>query len=725
MSDNRKSGKKEEEAPRRHYRQADEGIDNSTIISPAKSRSSGKSKRASRHPSEVASLQADSLEDLRNGTDPRRLDPQGTKESGTKSTSTTKASLSRAEQDASAKNRSRRTRPSTAAPGVVMEPRTPASSVDATGLDRLEQDAMAKANASLSRPRAVAAVGGNQSGKSSGRSANESATARRTASTISESSTTSGVGAVPSSTGSQQGKPSGRSPAQSQAATATSIADQRSFSLRSMEADIIAKDRARPSTAATSSGVASVVAVTTVPVTNRGEVTTTPTSAPHTLANMRRIEADVMSKQPAPIPVAPYRSAPRQSARPVAMGVADDGFGDATVYQPQHESRTAEPITDPTTTDSITIAPTTVTTTVAHWEPPAPTDAMVVMDESPHTYAPMIPYDAGQADGGIVAFVANQVLDATGVAVVMSEEEEEKLELKKHRRHVIYGVMSSILVIIIVAVILVVFIGGSKTPIARVPTSSPSEFPTMTPSSSPTTGRLEEIITMLSNKSGAEALANISSPQFLAATWVSDSDLLQLPLDSAQLLQRYFLATFYFAMDGDKWVQCSQKDRICGGDSKYKSWLIDKESECNWLGIECDVNEDVVEIFFQRSSGNNLRGTLPLELSFLTNIKSLFLANNFISGTIPLFLEKLTKLTSLFLLGNKFNGPLSENIFQELQQLNVLRLNDNALTGPIPTSLSALPLTDLNLKNNLLTGRIPGSIGYLTALSTLKYCVQL
>lgn len=226
---------------------------------------------------------------------------------------------------------------------------------------------------------------------------------------------------------------------------------------------------------------------------------------------------------------------------------------------------------------------------------------------------------------------------------------------------------------------------------------------------------------MLSLISGAETLANTSSPQFLAALWVSDRDLMQLPLDSPQFLQRYFLATFYFALDGDNWVECGQTDSTCSGNTVYNSWLIHNTSECSWLGMKCDGN-DVVEIFFRRSLGNGLRGTLPLELSFLTKISSLFLANNFISGTIPSFLGKLTNLNSLYLLGNLFNGPLSGNLFETLQLLKVLRLDNNALTGPIPTSLTALPLMDLKLENNELNGTIPGSIGSIPDLSTLQYC---
>ena len=97
--DNRKGNKKKEKAPRRHYRQSDEGIDNSTLASPVKSRSSGNSKPASRPSSGVAALKDDSLDDRRNGTSPRPLDTHGSMEPATTKDSSAKASLSRAEQD--------------------------------------------------------------------------------------------------------------------------------------------------------------------------------------------------------------------------------------------------------------------------------------------------------------------------------------------------------------------------------------------------------------------------------------------------------------------------------------------------------------------------------------------------------------------------------------------------------------------------------------------------
>jgi hypothetical protein len=64
--------------------------------------------------------------------------------------------------------------------------------------------------------------------------------------------------------------------------------------------------------------------------------------------------------------------------------------------------------------------------------------------------------NGGIASAEIEAFVADNVVDATGVAVVMSEVEEERLERKKHRRYFMYGIACFILVAVAI-VLAVVF----------------------------------------------------------------------------------------------------------------------------------------------------------------------------------------------------------------------------------------------------------------------------
>jgi hypothetical protein len=679
----------DEEEPRRSYRQADDGLDGRSRASA--SRPSGSSSRPSGSGARGSASQGASIEDKQRGRGPRPTRPGAVAEVESHEpsdtiTSNTASAVSHAELDARAKNRARsgRAAPATA-PGVTMERASaPASARDAGD-----------------RPGAVSATGGNQAGKSSGRTAATSAAARRTASTQSQNSASSAsVGAVSASGGNQQGKASGRSATQSREASlaALSVSDQRS--LRSMEADVIAKGRARPRSSASTPGAVVDVAAT---------------STPDPLASMRRAEADVLSKQQAHrSPPTPRSSAaPRSSARAAATAVSDDdGFGDAVLYQPQQEPRSAAPVAAAMATTSVA----TSREEAPRTETAVATSAMAYSDND--TYAGIVPIDAGTS--GIEAFVADQVFEATGVAVVMSEEEEEILEQKKYRRYCIIGVISFVLLTIAIVVPVVVVLGGPNKALERVPTTSPSNFPTTTPSLSPTSARFDEALKMLSAISGTDVLFGpeaLSAPQYHAALWVSDEDALQLPLGSAQFLQRYYLATFYFALGGDNWEQCGRLDPTCGGDPAFNAWLIGTESECSWLGIGC-LEGSVTEIFFRRVFGNNLVGVLPLEVSFLTDVSNIILANNAISGSIPSFLGKLTKLTNLYLLGNSFTGSLSEELFQNLNLLTGVQLGRLKLNGTIPASLAALTtLGDLRLEENQFTGTIPASLGKNPALS--------
>lgn len=691
MSENnrRKGGPKidDEEEPRRSARQPDDGLDGrpgssaSRPSSASASRPSSSSSRPSSSGARGSASQGASIEDKQRGRGPRPTRPGAVSEVESHEpsetiTSSTASAVSQAELDARAKNRARsgRSAPATA-PGVTMD----------------RASASASARAESNRPGAVSATGGNQAGKSSGRTAAISDAARRTASIQSQTSS-SNVGAISASGGNQYGKASGRSATQSREASraALNVSDQRP--LRSTEADIIAKERARPSSFASTPGATVEVAAT---------------STPDSLANMRRAEADVLSKQQAHSP-----PAPRSSARAAATAVSDDdGFGDAVLYQPQQEPRSAAPVGAPIGTTSVA----STREEAPRMETAVATAAVTSSDYE--TYAGIVPLDSGAS--GIEAFVADEVYEATGVAVVMSEEEEEMLEQKKYRRYCIFSVICFVLVVIAIVVPVVVVVGGANKVLERVPTTAPSDFPSTTPSSSPTSARFDAALEILSAISGEDVLYGpeaLSTPQYKAAQWVSDEDELQMPLDSPRFLQRYYLATFYFALDGDNWEQCGRLDPTCGGDPLFKSWLIGSTSECTWLGLGC-VGDIVTEIFFRRVFGNNLVGELPLEVSFLTDLSNIILANNNITGSVPSFLGKLTKLTGLFLLGNSFTGSLSEEIFQSLSLLRVVQFGRANLTGTIPTSLAALALFDLDLNNNQFTGTIPASLGNNPGLS--------
>ncbi|KAG6498656.1 leucine-rich repeat receptor-like serine/threonine-protein kinase SKM1 isoform X1 [Zingiber officinale] len=108
---------------------------------------------------------------------------------------------------------------------------------------------------------------------------------------------------------------------------------------------------------------------------------------------------------------------------------------------------------------------------------------------------------------------------------------------------------------------------------------------------------------------------------------------------------------------------------------------------------------------------NHLAGGIPSSIGNLPFLQYLFVYKNQLSGSIPPSVYNLTALISLDLSENQLEGKVSENVMR-LENLEVLNLFSNRLSGPIPGSLGATPrLRVLQLWSNRFEGTIPGSLG--------------
>lgn len=115
-----------------------------------------------------------------------------------------------------------------------------------------------------------------------------------------------------------------------------------------------------------------------------------------------------------------------------------------------------------------------------------------------------------------------------------------------------------------------------------------------------------------------------------------------------------------------------------------------------------------LEIINYEFSG--LYGTVPAALRELTNLRRISLGDNSLSGSIPKEVGELSNLESLSLFGNNLTGTIPPEI-GNLSKLESLALNRNYLTGPIPPELGKLKnLNWLILYNNNLTGTVPPEI---------------
>ncbi|KAH7840329.1 hypothetical protein Vadar_015628 [Vaccinium darrowii] len=125
---------------------------------------------------------------------------------------------------------------------------------------------------------------------------------------------------------------------------------------------------------------------------------------------------------------------------------------------------------------------------------------------------------------------------------------------------------------------------------------------------------------------------------------------------------------------------------------------------CNWEGIKQCINGRVTKLVLEHF---NLTGQLnETSLNQLDQLRVLSLKSNSLSGQIP-SLSGLKNLKSLFLNQNNFSGdfPVSLSL---LHRLKTIVLSDNQISGQIPPSLLNLPrLYQLYLQNNRIKGEIP------------------
>jgi hypothetical protein len=241
-----------------------------------------------------------------------------------------------------------------------------------------------------------------------------------------------------------------------------------------------------------------------------------------------------------------------------------------------------------------------------------------------------------------------------------------------------------------------------------------------------------------------ETLNDPTSPQARSLHWIMNDDGMALDIGSQEWIQRYIMASFYFATGGGNWDECNApkdnsqaaiddanekcnlsatqysngKNRVYG----TKAWLS-PVSVCEWASTACHDADNskkgtISQIEFE---SNGLEGTLIDELVHLSNLQFLLLEKGKLTGNIPPKLGQLP-LTILDLDYNELSGEIPDEIYDAttLQQID---LNDNKLTGTISPKIKQLSmLTFFQIDNNqMVEGNIPEEMEYMKKLGEYTY----
>jgi hypothetical protein len=240
-------------------------------------------------------------------------------------------------------------------------------------------------------------------------------------------------------------------------------------------------------------------------------------------------------------------------------------------------------------------------------------------------------------------------------------------------------------------------------------------------------GKLRPLLTAVSR----QELEDNESATSLAFDWLVN-DSISTNYTFTLQIQRFALAQFFYSTEGESWNQST-------------GWLTDNDV-CSWFQTDnasACVNGTLRVLSLK---GNNLNGSIPVDIGLLNSLEVLELSSNRLTGSVPTEIKNITSLkildlqqnsigpfpeslplmlTMLQLSENKMDGMLPKDILTDLTMLESLDVSSCNLTCDIPDSIKNLTsLEILNLENNALGGMIPTEVGLLKNLKQLKISVN-
>ena len=280
-----------------------------------------------------------------------------------------------------------------------------------------------------------------------------------------------------------------------------------------------------------------------------------------------------------------------------------------------------------------------------------------------------------------------------------------------------YILFCLIIIVIGIGAAAAILVRESNRPVGEdttAPSSSPSQQPSMIS---------EDIFDSATAISGLDALRTEGSPQRRAVGWMSTFDTRNDATLTPAFIQRYALVVLYFSTTGDEWnmterwldpdlhecgwsdtINCIEDPRDSGLDPVVNGLDLTKN---NLVGSLPNEIGRLSQLDFLRMSQNRLQGTLPSSLFSGTNITVVDVHKNMLNGTLPNSIADAVDLMMIDLSQNAMTGPLPDG-FYDLTALRYANLGQNQFSGPLPTDLGKLQrLTNLLLGSNRLTGTLP------------------
>ncbi|KAL2615533.1 hypothetical protein AAZV13_08G072500 [Glycine max] len=129
-------------------------------------------------------------------------------------------------------------------------------------------------------------------------------------------------------------------------------------------------------------------------------------------------------------------------------------------------------------------------------------------------------------------------------------------------------------------------------------------------------------------------------------------------------------------------------------------YLIDT----NFFGAIPSSIANLTNLNYLNITYTNVSGTIPDFLSHIKTLVSIDFSYNNLSGNLPASLSSLPNLGEMIFTGNRISGAIPDSFGSFSEELILMRLSRNRLTGKIPATLAKLNLRFLDLSRNMLEG---------------------